>query len=82
MSTTEKILIALAIITVLAVAGLALYLAIKAHLHHTTLAAEVANQKGKVMNLETAATNAAQADIAAVKAKVASLTGSTPPPVV
>jgi cell division protein FtsL len=79
MNNAEKVLIAIAILTVLAVGGLALYVAIKAHLHNTTLAAEVANQKGKVTNLETSAQNAVQADLAAAKAKIASLTSATPP---
>ena len=74
---TAEIILAL---IVAAVAGLALYIAIKAHLHHATLAAELANQKGKVTNLETAAQNVAQADLASAKTKIASLTGAATPP--
>ena len=45
------------------VACLALYVAVKAHLHHATIAAEVKNQDGKIVA-------AVQKEVAAVKADI------------
>lgn len=67
MTTAEYILLALVGI----IAGVALYIGIKAHLHHATLSAEVANQKGKVENIGATVTAAIQTEVAKVKADIA-----------
>ena len=66
MSFAELVLV----LIVAAVAGLALYIAIKAHLHHTTLAGEVKNQEGKIQNVQASVDSKVAAAVADLKAKV------------
>lgn len=66
MSFAESVI--LLIVAVLA--GLGIYLAVKAHLHGVSLAAELKNQGGKVSNLEQAAADKAKAELEALKAKI------------